>query len=166
MLQPTTLPKFKPREQAFIDAYTALGARSYQNLSESGRIAGFSPTSAIHSVKRLLKLPKILNEVSRRFEAQRLDMERASSMTREEMTKLSKEFLRECGSKHSNTPRYMDIICKVNGLYQDFVQNNLMIFNPSDKSQESFHARLGKIWGHVKKNVDNSKNFSAKKITA
>jgi len=140
-----TLTAIKPRYMTFIQAYTAVGQETYQNITKSAIMAGYDANSACKSGKRLLEMPEIGNEVQRRLEAIRQEMENASSMTREEMTKLSKEYMRECGAKNPNAPRWADIICKINGLYQDTVNNTLAVFMPNEENVKLLKGKISNI---------------------
>lgn len=143
----------KPTQIAFIDAYTALGQTTFQNISKSGVKAGFTPNSAYKSGKRLLENPKIAQEVAKRLDQQHLEAQNAASMTKDELTKISKEFLKECGAKHPNTPRYLDLICKTNGLYVETPSNQILVYNakenenPESSNLKSRLQRLFKTLG-------------------
>lgn len=148
-MTPTIPPDMLPRHRAFILAYTSLGKETYQNASLSAKMAGYSHKSAGDAGKNLVKHPKIAEVSSAIIKHQEYEIENATRITREEITALSKEFLKECGAKHSNTPRYMDLMAKVNGLYAETINNAIVVYagaNPSDPDNErSLKTRLERM---------------------
>ena len=131
----------KPTQIAFIDAYTAIWQDTYKNVSRSGVKAGYKANNAYKSGKRLLDNPKVSQEVARRLEEHKTELANATSMTRDEMVKLSKEFLKECGAKHPNAPRWADIICKTQGLYAETPSNQILIYNSENENAESTNLK-------------------------
>lgn len=134
-------PALKPTQLAFVNAYCTLGKPEFQNISKAGIMAGFAPKSAYKSGKRLLAMPIIAQEVAKRLDDLKLDAENATTATRSDITKLSKEFVRECGAKHPNTPRYLDLICRLNGLLQEAPSNQILIYNSENENAESSNLK-------------------------
>lgn len=151
----------KPRHLDFIKAYSALGKPSYRNGAESARLCGYTHRNASSVAQKLLKDKRISAELSQIFANQDLEIRQETSATREELTKISKGFLKECGAKHSNTPKYIEILAKLNSLYNDGNNVQTLIYNASQNEDDNVTAKkMGNLIANFRKNKLNSTNES------
>lgn len=143
--------RLNPKKIAFINAYTELGAQTFHNASASARKAGYSAHSSGVIGYRLLRQPKIDQEIKRR-DKETWDWD---------FDTWSREVLKSAGevdAKHSNRPRYLELIGKSKGFIGENARttNNLFVLSASDL--ESIREKLLKINNRPSLSVEASYN--------
>lgn len=135
--------QLRQKHIAFINAYTSLGQKSYQNASESARIAGYSAESAGSAGKKLLNRERIRQEIDRITAEQNAVAAARQDITREKYLSMMIEAYETVGPKHSNGPRYAEIIGKTKSFFGETPSNNFLIYNSSDPEvKQSVEAKL------------------------
>lgn len=119
--------RLNPKKIAFIQAYTTPNQETFHNGSKSARFAGYSDHSASEIACKLLKQPEVASEIQARDTALwDWDFEKWS----QEVTKSASEV----DSKHSNRPRFLELIAKSKGWLTERtnVSNNLYVLGGQD----------------------------------
>lgn len=139
------MEQLRQKHIAFINAYTSLGQKSYQNASESARIAGYSAESAGNAGNKLLKRSRIIQEIDRITAEQNAVAVARQDITREKYLSMATEAYEICTPKHANAPRYMEIIGRVKGFFGDLVQNVLVYNAAAPEVRENVDAKISSI---------------------
>ena len=118
--------RLNPKKLAFINAYTQLGSETFHNGARSARFAGYKDTNAACIAHELTHNPIIANEIAKREQEQ---WDWNFDRWTQEVLKSSAE----CDGKHSNRPRYLELIGKSKGfIKENQTNNNLYILNADD----------------------------------
>lgn len=139
------MAQLRQKHIAFINAYTSLGQETYQNISKSARLAGYSEKSAHTSGKMLLNRPEIAREIATIIDRQNQVALERQDISKEKYLGMMTEAYEICGPKHSNAPRYAELIGKVKGFFTDMV-NNVLVYNASaPEVRENVDAKISSI---------------------
>lgn len=155
---PDTNDRLNPKKIAFINAYTELGSQTFHNASASARKAGYSAHSSGAIGHRLLRQSKIDDEIKRR-DKETWDWD-FDTWSREVLKSAS-----QVDAKHSNRPRYLELIGKSKGFIGENARttNNLFVLSSSDL--EAIREKLTKSNNGTFLEAQTSDNPATKTIT-
>lgn len=134
----------KARHQLFVDNYILT-----KNQSEAARRSGYSVKSASVAGSKLMAKPAI-REAIERLEKGQLEASKAQvieaverDITKESFITMIRNAYDEVGSKHSNAPRFAEILAKTKGFFIEQMTNNFLVYNSNDPEvRSSVDAKL------------------------